>query len=43
VTADSGMTELCRARGLVPDGCSLFGTREVGAPANRLREELGQV
>lgn len=29
VTADSGMTELCRSRGLVPSGCELLSAREL--------------
>lgn len=40
VTADSGMAQLCRDFGLVPDDCRLFGARELDALEASLAEVL---
>jgi hypothetical protein len=41
VTADSGMAQLCRERRLVPEGCELFSSRELGTLKQRLIDRLG--
>jgi hypothetical protein len=35
------MAQLCRERRLVPEGCELFSSRELGALKQRLTDWLG--